>query len=279
MELMKRLAKILIAAAVLSVFMPMAGVQAKQDITKENFDYVWYLEQHPDLAAIVSPDDHETIWTFYETTGAPNGWNGRCTKESHMNEWNFNYLTFLAMNPDVYTAFGEDYDKIYEWYMTIGIGENRPGAFSEDTYAVMKIYDIADSITNAGMSDREKIKAVHDWLCENVDYDYGNYLAGRIPRRSYSIAGAVIYGEAVCNGYMLAFETFMDVLGIECENVVGWKSDGAGHGWNRVKADGNWYEIDVTWDDLGLYGMGYNHNYFLISEEQMNVDHGVYVRD
>lgn len=277
MELMKRLAKILIAAAVLSVFMPMAGVQAKQDITKENFDYVWYLEQHPDLAAMVSADDHDTIWNFYETVGAPNGWNGRCTKESHMSRWDFDYATFLAMNPDVYAAFGDDYDRIYDWYMTMGIGENRPGAFSEDTIAVMKIYDIADSITNAGMSEREKVKAVHDWLCENVDYDYANYLEGKIPRLSYSIAGAVNHGKAVCNGYMLAFEAFMDVLGIECENVVGWSAN-SGHGWNRVKVDGNWYEIDVTWDDLGLYGKGYRHDYFLISEEQMNSDHGIYVR-
>lgn len=278
MKVMKRLVKTLIAAALFSVFVPMTAVQAKQNITKENFDYVWYLEKHPDLAAAVTADDHDTIWNFYETIGAPAGWNGRRTKESYMNSRDFNYKTFLAMNPDVYTAFGDDYDKIYEWYITMGIGENRSGAFSEDTMAVMMIYDIADSITDDGMSDREKIKAVHDWLCVNVDYDYDDYLAGSLSRRSYSIAGAVIYGDAVCNGYMLAFEAFMDVLGIESENVVGWRSAGDGHGWNKVKLDGVWYEIDVTWDDLGLYGMGYNHNYFLISEEQMNIDHGIYVR-
>lgn len=277
MKLVKRLAQMLIMAALLIVLLPMTSVQAKQNVTKENFDYKWYLEQHPDLAAMVSADNHDAIWAFYETVGEPAGWNGRCTKESLMDRRHFNYWTFLELNPDVYAVFGDDYDKIYDWYMTIGILENRQGAYDGEVIATMKIYDIADSITDPAMSEREKVRAVHDWLCTHVDYDYGNYLAGTIPRDSYRIVGAIEHGKAVCNGYMLSFEAFMDVLGMECENVVGW-SETSGHGWNKVKVDGNWYEIDVTWDDLGLYGMGYRHDYFLISEEQMNKDHGIYVR-
>lgn len=277
MKLAKRLAQTLIVAVVLTIFLPMANVQAKQYITKEDFDYKWYLAQHPDLAAAVPAEDHDAIWAFYEAVGEPAGWNGRRTKESFMNRWNFNYEAFLALNPDVYAAFGDDYDRIYDWYMATGILENRQGAFGEDVSAAIKIYDIADSITDPAMSEREKVKAVHDWLCTHVDYDHANYLAGTIPRESYYIAGAIHHGKAVCNGYMLSFEAFMDALGMECENVVGW-SENSGHGWNRVKVDGNWYEIDVTWDDLGLYGMGYRYDYFLISEEQMNKDHGVYVR-
>lgn len=278
MALLKKLVRTLFAAAVLSVLVPMANVQAKQYVTKEDFDYKWYLEQHPDLAAIVSADDHDAIWSFYETVGEPAGWNGRCTKASYVNQWNFDYASFLAANPDIYAAFGNDYDKIYDWYCSIGVTENR-AVFTtdENINAVMKIYDIADSITNPGMSEREKVKAVHDWLCIHVDYDYDNYLADTIPRASYSITGAINHGKAVCGGYVLTFEAFMDVLGIECENVSG-KSAASSHGWNKVKVDGNWYEIDVTWDDLGLYGKGYRYDYFLISEEQMNRDHGIYVR-
>lgn len=272
MKLMKRLAQMLITAALLIVLLPMANVQAKQYVTKEDFDYKWYLEQHPDLAAMVSADDRDAIWAFYETVGEPAGWNGRCTKESFMSRWNFDYDTFLALNPDVYAVFGDDYDRIYDWYMTTGILENRQGAFGEETTAMMKIYDIADSITNPAMSEREKVKAVHDWLCIYVDYDYDNYLNGTIPHSSYYIEGPMIYGRSVCNGYALAFEAFMDTLGIETEFVRG-TANGGGHAWNKVKADGTWYWIDVTWDDLGLYGMGYRHNYFLISEEQMNRDH------
>lgn len=279
MEMMKRLARTLIAAALLAVLLPMADVQAEQYVTKENFDYEWYLEKHPDLAALVSAENRDVIWTFYETVGEPAGWFGRRAKSSFVNEWNFDYETFLEKNPDVYAAFGTDYDMIYRWYTSTGIRENRRiYTTDEETNALMEIYDIAESITNDQMSEREKVKAVHDWLCINVDYDTDEYPDGKKPTRSYYVEGVMHYGKAVCNGYMLAFEAFMDVLGIENQNVVGW-SETSGHGWNKVKVDGVWYEIDVTWDDLGLYGQGYRYKYFLISEEQMNVDHGEYVRD
>lgn len=38
----------------------------------------------------------------------------------------------------------------------------------------------------------------------------------------------------------------MDILGIECEVI---SSDQRNHDWNRVKLNGEWYMVDVTWDD------------------------------
>lgn len=280
MERMKKVARIMAVAVMLSLLLPMADVRAGQYVTKETFDYEWYLEKHPELAALVSAEDRDIIWTFYETVGEPGGWFGRRAKSSFVNERNFDYDAFLANNPDVYAAFGADHERIYQWYITTGIHENRKlYTTDERSGAYVEIYNTAESITNDAMSEREKVKAVHDWLCVNVDYDYDNYLNGTLPDSSYYVEGVMYHGKAVCNGYMLAFEAFMDALGIENQNVVGWSEDGGGHGWNKVKVDGVWYEIDVTWDDLGLYGQGYNYNYFLISEEQMNVDHGIYVRD
>lgn len=42
----------------------------------------------------------------------------------------------------------------------------------------------------------------------------------------------------------------MDLLGIECISVEGRShSSREEHAWNMVRLDGEWYCVDVTWDD------------------------------
>lgn len=279
MNILKKIAGGLAIAAMLAV-QPVQDTQAAPVLNEENFDYDWYLEQHPDLAAVVPADDHDAIWQFYQTVGEPAGWLGRPSKNSYLTKDEFDFDAFLAQNPDVYAAFGTDYDKVYEWYRTTGVYEGRGAqAKSDGTNARMKIYDIADSITDRNMSTREKVKAVHDWLCIHVAYDYDNYLNGTIPRSSYGIEGPIIYGKSVCQGYALTFQAFMETLGIENEYVRGEATNSSGHtgghAWNKVKVDGKWYWIDVTWDDPvpDRPGIVYGYTYFLISEEQMNRNH------
>ena len=59
--------------------------------------------------------------------------------------------------------------------------------------------------------------------------------------------------------------------GIEVAFVVGMAGPDdenvGGHAWNVVKIDGQWYELDSTWDDLGNYLDDFPDG----SEEQMAV--------
>lgn len=42
----------------------------------------------------------------------------------------------------------------------------------------------------------------------------------------------------------------MDLLDIECVTVEGTAYNGTeDHAWNMVRLDGDWYCVDVTWDD------------------------------
>lgn len=226
------------------------SVHAEQDgITSENFDYEWYLEKHPDLAATVSIADKQAIWNFYQTSGKPAGWIGRIAKEYLINEQSFDYARYAAENPDVAAYYGVDPNALYQHYMTSGILEGRT-AYSTDknTEAIIKIYDLAKNITRDCTTDSQKINAVHDWMVRNIAYDYDNYLADTIPHHSYYQEGAILYGTAVCGGYAKTFCSFMDVLGIECEYVSG-QGNGGRHAWNRVLLNGRWLYIDVTWDD------------------------------
>lgn len=54
----------------------------------------------------------------------------------------------------------------------------------------------------------------------------------------------------------------------EADGAYGWGD----HAWNIVNIDGNYYHVDVTWDDPDESD-NINYDYFLISDEQMSTDH------
>lgn len=88
-------------------------------------------------------------------------------------------------------------------------------------------------------------KAVHDYMVLHCVYDHENVANNTIPWESYSPEGVMVNKIAVCAGYSKAFKLIMDILGIECEVI---KSRELDHDWNRVKLDGDWYMLDVTFD-------------------------------
>jgi hypothetical protein len=89
-------------------------------------------------------------------------------------------------------------------------------------------------------------KAIHDYMLLNCEYDYDNFNNNTIPPDSYGIRGVLVNKMAVCNGYAVTFKMFMEMLGIECEMITSFELN---HAWNRVRLDGEWYMVDVTWDD------------------------------
>lgn len=87
----------------------------------------------------------------------------------------------------------------------------------------------------------------------------------------YTGYGAFINNIAVCQGYAIALRSIFERLGIE--NVLCRNDDQAvNHIWNMVKIDGEWYNIDVTWDDSdtkdsnGNLMTGGYHDWFLVTD-------------
>lgn len=192
----------------------------------------------------------------------------------------FDAKRYADDNPDLKAVFG--YDKVALWnhYKTRGIQEGRTAyGTSYNVDAKLKVFDTAASITNDSMSERDKIKAVHDWIINHTQYDKANYDKGTIPDDSYSIAGVMLNGKAVCSGYATTFDYFMYVLGIEHEQVSGEATNSKGipgdHSWNRVLLGNQWYYVDCTWDDpVSSDGKDVlRYTYFLISNEQISKDH------
>ena len=131
-------------------------------------------------------------------------------------------------------------------------------------------------LQNRKKTTYDNIKMVHDYLIENIEYDT------TISKENiYNIYGAMINGEAVCEGYARSFKYLMDYLGIPCTLVIGkgTNSDGQteNHAWNYVQLEDFWYAIDCTWDDPisknGEVSKSSKYRYFLKGSIETLKDH------
>ena len=122
---------------------------------------------------------------------------------------------------------------------------------NETKQVVDKCAAIYKEIIKDGMSDTEKVTAIHDYLIYHADYTANGDLS-QASMWNHSVAGLVLDGSAVCDGYARSFYLFCKAAGLECEYVGGYglpKTEDSSHAWNRVKVDGKWYYVDCTWDD------------------------------
>ncbi len=112
----------------------------------------------------------------------------------------------------------------------------------------------------------EKAKYAHDYLTHHINYTYD----AKYNQTAYS---AIVNGQSVCAGYAHAFQYMMQQMGIPCAYVLGYVQ-GYFHAWNLVQLDGEYYAMDVTWDDpLGATPDAYYYDYFNLTEQAMSVDH------
>ncbi len=106
-----------------------------------------------------------------------------------------------------------------------------------------KFFERAEEILSVARtldSDYEKEKYVHDKLISKITY------AAEAPMNQTAYS-ALINGKTVCAGYARAFQYLMQQLGIPCYYCRGYS--GENHAWNIVKLYGEYYNVDVTWDD------------------------------
>lgn len=161
-----------------------------------------------------------------------------------------------------------DTSKISEAYLS---GDN--SRLSEtDRKILEKASEILDKIIGKEMSDYDKELAVHDYLVKYTTYDKKALsVLGSPNENSDNPYGALINGEAICSGYTTSFQMFMDMLKIPCKTIYAKDEDGDEHIWNMVRLDGDWYYVDVTWDDPvpDEEGREVSHEYFNVTEEFM----------
>lgn len=110
------------------------------------------------------------------------------------------------------------------------------------------------------MSDFEKEIKIIEWLVENCSYEKGS---GWSRSTAYS---CIVLGKAQCSGYADAFLQTAKLCGLETRYVYN-----SNHAWNLIKLDGDWYHVDVTWEDpvgsSNNYGFGNLRNSYINLED------------
>lgn len=126
----------------------------------------------------------------------------------------------------------------------------------------------------------QKELRIHDYIVDNCRYVH---VDGEL---TYSSSyGALVNGEAACEGYTKAMKLLLDAAGIESGIVSGVVDDPEGlpgnHMWNAVKLGESFYHVDCTWDDpvnesgeqMKLYA------YFNLSDKVIARTHADFSRD
>ena len=135
----------------------------------------------------------------------------------------------------------------------------------------VKLDQLVDQANTLCQTDLEKVFYVHEWLVQNIAYDR-EHLSDDV-QDDHNLRGALLDGTAVCDGYAKTYALVLRKLGITGVLVT---SKDIGHAWNMVELDGNWYQVDCTWDDPvdGSDQLGYcMHKHLLCTTEEMNTNH------
>ena len=135
----------------------------------------------------------------------------------------------------------------------------------------VKLDQLVDQANTLCQTDLEKVFYVHEWLVQNIAYDR-EHLSDDV-QDDHNLRGALLEGTAVCDGYAKTYALTLRKLGITGVLVT---SKDIGHAWNMVELDGNWYQVDCTWDDPvdGSDQLGYcMHKHLMCTTEEMNTNH------
>lgn len=125
---------------------------------------------------------------------------------------------------------------------------------------------INEKIQN-NMSTIDKIKTIHDYIINNTEYD--TLKSENIDDTTYksnTAYGVLIEGHGICSGYSDAMKIFLDKL-----NIVNYKVSNDQHIWNLVLLDGEWFHLDLTWDDPISDKNITRDNYFLITNKTLKL--------
>jgi transglutaminase-like putative cysteine protease len=106
-------------------------------------------------------------------------------------------------------------------------------------------------IIKDGMSEKEKLNAIHSWTAKNISYDYNAYLSG--DNTMYKASETIARGIGMCRDYSFVVAALSRAAGLPAKVVYGYAKGSAGwadqkHAWNQVQVDGAWVNVDTTWD-------------------------------
>ena len=145
---------------------------------------------------------------------------------------------------------------------------------NDELIAAKKKFDTA--VTSAlkklpSGNDFEREEYINNYIIDNCKYDDAAAENDDVQGNENDSYGALVDGKAVCEGYARAFQLLCNKANIDSVLLSGI-ADSDNHAWNGVKIGGDWYQIDVTWDDVDDFIYD-SHEYFNLTDSLMYEEH------
>jgi len=134
---------------------------------------------------------------------------------------------------------------------------------SNDIDNTRSAFEAAAADISSSGTPYETEKAVHNALAGKDVYS----LAAPYNQSAYS---SLVSGPTVCAGYSRAMQYVMQLAGIPCYYCTGYA--GENHAWNIICLDGDYYNVDVTWDDTDS-SPEYTYDWFNKTDDDYGTTH------
>jgi transglutaminase/protease-like cytokinesis protein 3 len=183
-------------------------------------------------------------------------------------------------------------------FCTNGIAQTNTAEFKQvDEYVAalgsldtLNMGTISYTITKKFTDNKQKVRAIFDWIAYNISYDCK---AARANDNEKNTADIILKTrKATASGYAALFQDMCSVVKIRCLTVdgygkrlveeIGEKPDQFNHTWAVVQlgqSQEDWHYIDPTWgsgytdEKVLVYTKKYNDNYFFANKTIFNYHH------
>lgn len=216
---------------------------ASMSRTEQLGDKEWaYIRKCATAALDAFDRDHPEV--FWLTGRSMLYWSCDVSRDSS-NQWVYNYTLYWMTRVHEGNSY-VGYDVRFDEYKSGNAVRRRIQQIDEQVDAIFETVTSDDPV--------DQILAFNEWLTMHNAYNTTDPLDSA-PKWAWectsALAGSSGTDGPVCEAYSRAFKVLCDRAGIPCVLVDG-PANGIpddGHMWNYVKVDGEWYGVDVTWND------------------------------
>jgi len=253
---------------------PMEGTGAPQESSSLSSpvntgeDYTFDTETYP-YRALLSSDQQAVYNQIYANALEYNTETFTIVNSLTESELSDTMNSVFNDHPELFwlnTSYKYGYDKsnkVVQVQLSFGVSQSQ---LEEAKSNFNNVVDTIAAAASSYSSDIEKELYIHDAICELATYDSNASL-------NQSAYSALVSSSTVCAGYARAFQLICQQSGLTCYYLTGTAS-GGDHAWNIVSIDGDFYNVDLTWDDSISESYGSSvYTYFNLTDADMSDDH------
>ena len=119
----------------------------------------------------------------------------------------------------------------------------------------------AECVQAGNTTEYDKALWLHDWMLDHCTYDSSLVYC--------NMEGVLTRGKGTCESYHRAYVALLKRVGIQTGRI-----EGNGHVWTAVRINGQWMQVDATWNDGGNSSDEViRHMYFGLDDATMALVH------